>query len=240
MMQFFTGKAGTKFLVLLFSLLSALTLCSADTGTSGHHVNHSPDLQERKAFPELTAFKEKLKRADKTIYTNEQDYMDFKSPGKKIFASDAYAGCIGMVMVSQKGAMIGHYNMDEASLDRGKPKLKNIYEAHKTDLAGGQVWVYAHVEYKDGRPYKQARLVDKFTSTVKEITGQQPQIQQYIEAVDAWFDQDGEPLADDPDLENMIGGAFIVENPGGGSAKSLLEFLDIDMIKKTLAITSWH
>ncbi|KAI0841137.1 hypothetical protein F5Y06DRAFT_293623 [Hypoxylon sp. FL0890] len=232
-MQSFTGKAGTKFLVLLFSLLSALTLCSADVSSSGLQASHEPELQERKLFPELIAFKEKLSRADKTVFTNEQDYLDFTTQGNKIFASHGYAGCIGMVMASRKGAMIGHYNMDEGSLDTGKRRLKDIYKAHKKDLAGGQVWVYAHVKYENGFPYQQPDLVNKFVNMVKKITGKDPQIQTYIDPVEAWYDQNGEPLADNPDLNNMIGGAFLVENPGGGRANSLLEFLDIEMIKKS-------
>ncbi|OTA56486.1 hypothetical protein K449DRAFT_438001 [Hypoxylon sp. EC38] len=232
-MQSFTGKAGTKFLVLLFSLLSAITLCSADTSSRVHDVNHGSSLQARKLTPELIAFKKKLAKADKTIFTNDQDYMDFTGQGNKIFGSDGYAGCIGVVMASSKGAMIGHYNVDENSLERAKGKLKDLYEAHKGDLSGGQLWVYAHVEYKNGFPYAQPELVNKFIKTVKEITGKDPRIQKYIEAVDAWFDQNGEPLVNDPDINNMIGGAFFVENPGGGHANSVLELLDIEMIKKS-------
>ncbi|KAI0152068.1 hypothetical protein F4776DRAFT_659000 [Hypoxylon sp. NC0597] len=232
-MQSFTGKAGAKFLVLLFSLLSVLTLCSADTGSSVHDANHGSSLQARKLTPELKAFKEKLDRADKNIFTGDQSYMDFTGQGNKIFGSNGYAGCTGVVMVSSKGAMIGHYNTDENSFQRAKSKLKDLYEAHKGDLSGGQLWIYAHVQYKKGFPYANPELVNKFINSVKEITGKDPQIQKYIEAVDAWFDQNGEPLVNDPDMNNMIGGGFFVENSGGGHANSVLQFLDIEMIKKS-------
>lgn len=172
----------------------------------------------------------KIKNA-KSVPTDSQGHIDFKTFGKKSFRSDSFEGYIGIVVVSQKGALICRCNLD--NLNRAEPSLEGAYNEHKNDLAGGQVWIYAHVEADDENQYKQPNEVHEFIGIVYGITGKDPQIQTCIEGVDAWYSTDGEPIAGDPDLEHLRAGAILVENPGGGNADSILTFVDIEMIRKS-------
>ncbi|OTB09214.1 hypothetical protein M426DRAFT_18585 [Hypoxylon sp. CI-4A] len=232
-MSLSTSKIGVRFLVLLLSLLSTFTLCSADATYSAGNVTSRSELSPRVNFPLLQEFKQKVQNAEKQVGQTKEDFIDFTRPRYRSMSSDGFSGCLGVVVVTQKGAMIGHYNQDQNTIDRSERKLQRLYNANRAKLEGGQVWIYAHVNAKYPG-YKNPDLVERFIDVVRRVTGREPYIEAYIEAMDPWYFDDGTPVMGvDADFENMSAGAILVENPGRGNADSMLTFMTVEMIKKS-------
>ncbi|OTB02456.1 hypothetical protein M426DRAFT_264488 [Hypoxylon sp. CI-4A] len=225
-MQLFASQSPIRSLFLLFSALPLISAAPASNSSTS-------SLEARKLTPELAAFNEKINAAQLVIYPDQEDYMDFTTPGYKSLASDAFGGGIGAVIVSRKGAIAGHYTMNTASMKQAKTKLQKLYKTHAKDLQGAVALVYVQVKTAKTHQYVNKDLTLQFIGIVKEIAGKEPQVLTYIEALDVWYDKNGMPLSSQPDLENLRTGALLIESSGGGNSRPALTFLDIETIKES-------
>jgi hypothetical protein len=194
---------------------------------SDRHISREHSLVQRRPSAALDAFNAKL-AASHRVSQGEEEFMNLTTTGGKSFSSLGFSGCIGAIIVSQQGAIIGHYSVTPMDMSKAATNIPALYNANRDKLADAEAFIYAEVKYKDQNTFVQPDIEDQLVSIITSSTGLTPRVQTYIEPLEAWEDQGGDDL-DSPEYENAQYGAFLVENAGGGSALSTVTFVTIEM-----------
>lgn len=176
----------------------------------------------------VAEFKDKQGRST-TVGTSDDDWIDFSGPGPHILSSDGFEGCVGVILASNKGAILGHYTQTPGDLTKAQTNIKQRYTDNLSKIAGATPHVYAQVD-ANTEEYKVPDIVNGHIDYLTTLTGRTPVVHKYIEMVDILYDQDFEEI-EGLDYENIVAGAMLVENPGGGSSPSNLLFIDIETMK---------
>ena len=162
-------------------------------------------------------------------FTNDAKYQSFSGSSPKSIASSGFEGCVGLLIATTKGALLGHFVPTNDGLRIAQDKFSTKYEDHKRSLRGGTVILYGQVEV-DQRTWKFPDVIQMFTNYVEDLTGQSPQYQTYLEPLETWVDDEGMPL-DDADYDNFQSGGMIAINPGGGNQRTSLVFMSCTLQK---------
>lgn len=185
-------------------------------------------ISARKPTPAIENFKTKINQVEKSISPPDPaQFVDFTGDGPFLYGSHGFEGCTGVVIASAKGAILGHWTSTPNDLERATGELQKLWDDNKDALNGATAVVYAQVETHNNENYVEPDMVEKYTDLVKTTTGLDPQMQSYVEPMETWVDEDGMPL-DDIDYDNLEYGGYLVENEGGGSANTVLTFIDVE------------
>lgn len=154
-------------------------------------------------------------------------FMDFTPEGEHLISSDGFEGCVGILIASNKGVILGHYTQTMDNVEEGRERITELYNDNLASLQGATPIVYAQVKTDSQEEYNEPEVVQGHIDWLKTLTGQEPNVQRYVEPLEIFVDQDGLPL-DDIDYDNIQYGAMLAENPGGGSSRTNLILIDID------------
>lgn len=234
-------------LAMLLCLLSAVEFCSSSPLQSKYAkslatipeilsvanlynsrviVRRETQLFGRKPSQTIEEFKEKQQRST-SVPTNKEAFMDFTTPGEHLLSSDGFEGCVGILIASNRGVILGHYTQTMDNVKTGNEKIKKLYEDNLASVQGATPIVYAQVSVASQNVYNEPEVVQGHIDWLKTLTGKTPNVQRYVEPMEIFLDQDGLPL-DDVDYDNIQYGAMLAENQGGGSSPTNLILIDID------------
>lgn len=183
-------------------------------------------LLGRKPSDVINEFKDKQARST-SVSTNHEAFMDFTPAGEHLLSSDGFEGCVGILIASNKGVILGHYTQTMDNVATGKSKITALYDANKAAVQGATPIVYAQVKTASQNEYNEPEVVQGHIDYLTTLTGRTPIINKYVEPLEIFVDQDGLPL-DDIDYDNIQYGAMLAENQGGGSSPTNLILIDID------------
>ncbi|KAF4338122.1 hypothetical protein FBEOM_8021 [Fusarium beomiforme] len=220
-----------KLLASLFFLLTASQLCIAAPYSDQLAVRDDQRIYSRALTPELADYKRKIEAADadKTIVgTSETKFFDFTPAGNHLTGSSSFAGCFGVIIATKQGAIIGHYNLDQAGLDKAKDEIPALYKEHNDLVGGGAPHLYSAVEYETGE-LVEPNLFNEYKRFLNELVGTDPAEHTYTEVGEIIVNEDLEEWDDD-----FVSGGFVVENAGGGKADTRLFFINIEHMKGSL------
>jgi hypothetical protein len=176
-------------------------------------------------------FKEKL-WSSQTISTGETAFFDFTEEKLHRIGSDGFEGCVGIVLATNQGAIVGHYTQTPQGVEDAAERITALYNEHRDKVAGATPLIYAMVKIDD-ETLQEPEIVQSHIDMLKELTGNEPGIHDYINAADTMVDENGN-LIEDLDLDNLQYGAFLVENEGGGNSPTNVIFVDINLIKESV------
>ncbi|PLB54006.1 hypothetical protein P170DRAFT_420790 [Aspergillus steynii IBT 23096] len=223
-----------KALALLFFLLSFLTLCllmRRSFRAVSHHKHlslHKDVLVKRGIDPRYKVLKDKLERSPR-VYQNEEKFVAFGSESVTL-GSDNFIGCMGLVIASSQGAIIGHYTNADPSISQAKTNIPDLINDHKDSLAGAEAWIYGHVRLNKPHKYQAEERIQELESIIKNELGITAQRVKYIEPEDLMADENEELIVDELPDELMYG-FVLVEHPGGHSQESVITFVSLDWQK---------
>ena len=189
-------------------------------------------LTSRALTPALLDFKQKLESSTHSVATGDTEFFDFTEDKSYRIASDGFEGCVGIVLATNKGAIVGHYVQTEQGVEDAAERITALYNEHRDKVAGATPLIYAMVKVAD-ETLQEPEIVQSHIDMVQALTGNEPRLVDYINAVDTMVDEDGE-LIEDLDLDNMQYGALLVENEGGGNSPTNVIFVDINLIKESV------
>ncbi|KAF5986644.1 hypothetical protein FCOIX_1458 [Fusarium coicis] len=219
-----------KLLASLFFLLAASQLCIAAPYTNQLAVRDDHYIYARVKTPELEAYEGKLdesKKADTYVNQDDAKFVDFTAAGNHIVGSSSFAGCFGVILATKQGAIVAHYNLDKGSLETAKGKITNFYNKHNDKVGGAEAHLYSAVHYPDEELFEES-LYNESKNFIKDLVGKDPEDHHYTEAIETVSEDDLENESWDPD---MVSGGFVVENSGGGDAKTSIFFITIEQQK---------
>jgi hypothetical protein len=152
--------------------------------------------------------------------------MSFDNAGPHSFASDGFNGCTGIVIASERGAIIGHYFSNPNGVNTAKSQLPPLIQANSGALnPGGQAYVYAQVDYENQSQFHAPDVKNQLVQLL-QANGFNPIITTYIEPLAIFVDADGDVI-DDIDMDNAQYGSLIVSNAGGGTSRTDVRFISI-------------
>ncbi|KAJ4258225.1 hypothetical protein NW762_008374 [Fusarium torreyae] len=218
-----------KLLASLFCLLTATQLCVAAPYTSQLSIRDEPRLYTRVTTDKIADYKKKFDAAEH-VPQNDQSFMDFTTDGNHLIGSDGFTGCVGIVLATRQGAIVGHYGQTEDNFNDAKVAIGDLYKEHNDKVGGAVPYIYVAIEYETGQ-VKESNIVDMHKNFLKELTGKDPVEQTYTEPLET-YDLD-EYLNDNFD-EDFVSGGLVVENSGGGSANTNLIFIDVEDIATSI------
>ncbi|KAF9770143.1 hypothetical protein IL306_012343 [Fusarium sp. DS 682] len=216
-----------KLLASLFFLLAASQLCIAAPYTSQLAVRDDQHLYARVTTPELDDYKRKLaasEEANTMVGTGETSFIDFTPAGHHIMGSTAFAGCFGVILATKQGAIVGHYNLDQAGLNQAKKEIPDLYTKHNDLVGGAAPYLYSAITYETG-DLVDANLFNEYKKFLKDLVGKDPEEHHYTEAAETIPEDD---LFEGNYDENYVSGGFVVENSGGGEADTSIFFITIE------------
>jgi hypothetical protein len=146
-----------------------------------------------------------------------------------ILASDGFVGCIGVIIASSQGAIIGHYTNTDSGMSRARSNLVSLIINNKKALAGAKAWIYAHVSLQDTNTYTSETNNQVLEGIVGDNLGITPTRVKYIEPEDLLVDEQGELLDDYP--EDIIYGGAMAKHPGHQSTETQVIFINLDWQK---------
>lgn len=189
-------------------------------------VRRETHLFGRQPSETIEEFKEKQSRST-SVSTNSEAFMDFRPAGEHLISSDGFEGCVGILIASNKGVILGHYTQTMDNVQTGKDKITKLYNDNLSSVQGATPIVYAQVSAASQDEYNEPDVVQGHIDWLSSLTGRTPDVQKYVEPLEIFVDQDGLPL-DDVDYDNIQYGAMLAENQGGGSSSTHLILIDID------------
>ncbi|KAM0546192.1 hypothetical protein ACHAPJ_010976 [Fusarium lateritium] len=218
-----------KLLASLFCLLAAAQFCVAAPYTGQLSIRDEPQLYARVTTDKIADYKKKFADAEH-VPQNDQSFIDFTTAGTHRIGSDGFTGCVGIVLATRQGAIVGHYGQTEDNFNDARDNIGDLYRQHNDKVGGATPYVYVAIEYETGK-VKESNIVDMHKNFLRELTGKDPVEQTYTEPLET-YDID-EYLKDNFD-EDFVSGGLVVENEGGGSANTNLIFIDVEDIATSI------
>ncbi|KAJ3533255.1 hypothetical protein NM208_g7363 [Fusarium decemcellulare] len=219
-------------LATLFCLLAATNVCIAAPYHDALTVRDEGHLSARAPTPEVLEFKKRFEAAEQ-FYTDESRFIDFTEKKLHRLGSGSFGGCVGIVLATKKGAVVGHFVQDTSSIQKAAKEIPDLYKEHSDKVSGAAPHIYAMIS-TETEELVDPDVVNAHVKMVEDLTGQSATIHHYIEPTEAMVDQDGD-LIEDADMENLQSGALLLENEGGGDSNTNLIFVDPDLIKASVA-----
>ncbi|KAF4964591.1 hypothetical protein FSARC_7497 [Fusarium sarcochroum] len=218
-----------KLLASLFCLFAAIQLCIAAPHTGQLSIRDEHQLYARITTDKIADYKNKFDAAEQ-VPQDDESFMDFTTAGNHKIGSSGFAGCVGIVLATRQGAIVGHYGQTGENVNRAKENIGKLYRDNNDKVGGATPYVYVAVDYESNE-VKNSDIVDQHKDFLRELTGQDPVEQTYTEALETYdLDEYMEGNFD----EDMISGGFVVENAGGGSADTNLIFIDVEDIATSI------
>ncbi|KAK8041595.1 hypothetical protein PG994_014602 [Apiospora phragmitis] len=234
-MQLLSTQSFGRFLAALLLAPSAINLCLAAPQPIGNTVEGSA-LVARKDTSALKSFKTKVDGADVKIRQDQTKFVDFSQKGQKSVSSVGYNQCFGVIIGTNKGAVVGHYTCGDVGQQKAKTELQREWNAHKDDkLKSPKVWLYAKVKVDDDHKihedtYENPDAFKEFKNIVKDITGKDAQIEKYLNVNDVIVDKGKERDGFDQktaDVYSNYAGYYVTK----GLLSLDVKFMTLDMQK---------
>ncbi|KAF7551975.1 hypothetical protein G7Z17_g4623 [Cylindrodendrum hubeiense] len=173
-----------RFPALLFCLLATISF-SSGRAISSRLVDHQENsLVARKPSTEIDEFRDKQQRAT-TVATMDEAFMDFRPAGEHLLTSDGFEGCVGIMIATNQGVILGHYTQTPTGVTQAKANIKELYDANIDVLRGATPVVYAQVEASDEGTFKEPDIVNAIISDIEDLTHSTANVQRYIEPMEA-------------------------------------------------------
>lgn len=166
----------------------------------------------------------------KTVDQDEHEFYSFEPKDEIKLGSAGFVGCIGVVIISPKGAIIGHYGANPKGQNLYNSGLPELIEDHRNAFSEGvQAWVYAHVRYRESDEFVSAEYKNELVDLISKNLHIEAKVEKYIEPEDLLMDENGEVDIENEDAyADLKAGGFLVMNPGGGSSASELVFVNLE------------
>lgn len=127
----------------------------------------APSLLKRadhEAYNELIAGVDT--RGAKFVEMGQTVFQSFES--KAMIGSKDFNDCLGLVIETPKGAIVGRYPVGDHGIGTARVGLPGVLAAHKASLSDANIYIYARVSYR-----KQSESVtDKLKNGVKSLSKQ--------------------------------------------------------------------
>ncbi|KAL4745161.1 hypothetical protein BDW72DRAFT_187083 [Aspergillus terricola var. indicus] len=228
----------SKLLALLLFFLSHLTLCVSvptnslisRTGSYNKHSYLPNSLLTKRVDEDYETLSEEI-AASTYVTQHDQKYLAFGAQPKTL-GSAGFTGCLGLVIASTKGAILGHYEANDDGLALANENIPGLIRDNKDALVGAQAWVYVHVRLRKPDQVVAEPYVKQLEELVTDGLGIQAQRVKYIDPGDLLVDEDGE-LRDDIDdwSEDLMYGSILVKHPGGEGQNAVVRFVHLDWQK---------
>ncbi|OQE36842.1 hypothetical protein PENCOP_c011G07619 [Penicillium coprophilum] len=238
-----SDKGIKRLIALILFLFSCLTTCLSVPTNSFATLSNQPPKRLPSARS-LSAHHDGLvKRVDQAyapfladlsiatrVAQEEERFLAFGADSA-ILASDGFTGCIGVVIASSQGAIIGHYTDTEQGMNRAKQYLASLITENKKALVGAQAWIFAHVSLKDPDTFVSEPNNQVLESIVQTNLGITPAQVKYIDPMDA-MDPDDELHWElwEQDSIDLLSGGIIVKHKGGNPTTDVI-FVNLDWQK---------
>ncbi|KAK8131975.1 hypothetical protein PG999_000148 [Apiospora kogelbergensis] len=164
-----------RLLAAFFTLFIALGFCAALPVSSSSDVVVDSGLEVRGNTPSKPS-------KEATVKMGDTKFFDFKKGYTKV-GSSGFNSCLGALIVSDGGAIIGHYTAthtdikDEFQFNTkdANTRIKELYSANKNSIKGN-VKTYVYVQ-KDNQ--SAAKWSEELKKIIKDNTGIQPEVKLY-------------------------------------------------------------
>jgi hypothetical protein len=147
-------------------------------------------------------------------------FRDFQEDGPHYLGSDGFAGCFGILIWNNKGAIVEHYVAAPTELELARRGLKELWGVHGDTLAGARAFVYAEVKFPEVDMFEDEWMKDEYVKLVKDITGIDAEVKAYVQQDPLLYDENYDLIEGWKAIELPAG--FVLRNAGGGSAPTEL------------------
>ncbi|KAF4988248.1 hypothetical protein FGRMN_9872 [Fusarium graminum] len=220
-----------KVLVSLFSLIAVSQFCIAAPHYPSSQVSTRDNrrLYARRPTPQIEDFQTKFDNSDPKVLQTQAEFISFTEDGPHLIGSNGFQGCFGIVLATKQGAIVGHYSQDPQSFATGTARIRELYEQNSAKVDGATPLLYSAVTYSTGAVISDSMRQD-YVTFLKELTGKDATHHHYTEITEILE----ETLSEDDFLdgnfpEDLLSGALVVSNPGGGGANTEVLFVNLDM-----------
>ncbi|KAJ5128647.1 hypothetical protein N7476_007266 [Penicillium atrosanguineum] len=138
-----------------------------------------------------------------------------------MLASDGFMGCIGIMIVGDGGAIIGHYSNTETDIRQAEAKLPELISDNSAALSGARAYLYAQVKLRQPDDWvsepNNLRLINIVNNNL-DIT---PERVRYIEPEDMMVDDNDELLDECP--EDLLYGAMMVKHTSQSTSTTFMD-----------------
>ncbi|KAF4973919.1 hypothetical protein FZEAL_9105 [Fusarium zealandicum] len=220
----------SKLLAALFCLLAAVNYSIAAPHNRDLAVREEGRLSTRAGTPEVKWFHEKLKTS--TLFREEETvFIDFRD-GPKSYASGAFGGCIALIIATKQGAIAGHYTATKTGVEKAAEDFKKLYEDDdkKDLLEDATPHIYYMIQNPSEGDIHAEEVVKEHIEMLEDLTDNDVVHHDYMESVYAYVDEDLEEIQG-WDRENILSGAVVIENEGGGDKDTKLSFVTQQLIR---------
>ncbi|KAH8430742.1 uncharacterized protein LDX57_008405 [Aspergillus melleus] len=247
-MNLFTGKS--QLLALLFLVLSCITLClSSPTQSLADPVplgkrtfltvttfgSSSGPLRRQAPGDNLRRYQQILDEIEANpqvdVNTEQSKAFDDKPT---VLGSHGFQTCFGIVVLSDHGVILGHYNPSQTDIDQAKEHIPKLYQENKDRLAGATAYLLASVDLWT-EEYIDPELTSELEDMINSELGLEPHIVKYTDQSNL-LAKSSDELRDDDDydewVEKLMHGEILVKHPGGKDPKGAeLIFVHLQMQK---------
>ncbi|KAJ5153840.1 uncharacterized protein N7500_009279 [Penicillium coprophilum] len=243
-----SNQGNKRLIALILFLFSYLTIClSVPTNFFATDRGSTLPNQTPKRLPSvrsLTAHHDGLAKrvnqayepflADLSIATtvtqDEERFLAFGADSV-ILGSDGFTGCIGVVIASSQGAIIGHYTDTEQGMNRARQHLASLITENQQALVEAQAWIFAHVSLQDPDTFISEPNNQVLESIVQTNLGITPGRIKYIDPMDIIDPEDDLhfELWEKGEL-NLLAGGILVKHQGGNPNNEIV-FVNLDWQK---------
>lgn len=144
-----------------------------------------------------------------------------------MLSSAQFETCIGVVIVSKQGAIIGHYNPDQKMVNQAKANIPRLYRVHSAQMSEAKAYVYASVYPYEPGTFVNLDLINDVEDMLKNQIKLEPQIFKYTEA--GWLAEDENGEIRDCDEFPGQGMFGAVKVTGDGTREPQVDFITLQM-----------
>ena len=186
---------------------------------------------EKRTIADVQAIFDLIEGADPQVLTDDQKYIDFTKEGGGTIGSSAFEGCNGLLIATERGALLGHYTQTTDGLNQANANFIPLYQTNKDDLADAAVYLYSYTDING--VLKEPDNVNSMKKLLSDLTGTEPQLVTYINPVDVFMDDEAAlEAAIDAEDDRFAPGAIAVTNAGGGNSETVVRWITTDLQKQ--------
>jgi len=169
-----------RFLTMLFALVMIFGLCAAVPKPIDDDIEDNSNELEARGNAQSSMVGVTLTRMGDT------DFRSFKKSGEK-YGSAGFNACLGVLIVGDRGAIIGHYAATDNDIydrkwqvnpKRAALRIPALFEANKASLTPG-LETYVYVQINADKSYVFPQLVADLVGLVENATRKKPIIKTY-------------------------------------------------------------